>query len=476
MRLTTEQSEELHQAVLRAFPTPADLARVVRHKLGRNINEITPNGTLSDVVVSLITWLESRNLIDEFITGARADNPGNEELRQFEDRHCGTTSPTAEPRVVSGTVAFEDAFERETRRARRQIRNTIPGLNDPLPRSEIEWIEDQLRSSTPVLFTGDAGTGKSSVADSLAETAYRDGKAVLFIDARRTAYVLNEAQLQQHLGLTVSLVSAIEDVGRRRRCRLIIEQLDSSIGYEAARVLVDLAVDCCRAEGVETVVISRKREANEVALLQPLTRDGGFKEHTSYPLGAGDAQEVLKRLGISNPSAELVELGRNLLNLELIGRIKQQRPDFEFSQVTAELDLWEQYIETITERERVSNPQAARQVIAEARRLARLGLNREDRTFTLDYDANPRQGRLISWDMILPEEGRRYRFRHEKLQDYLYAMDAAERTLMPKDVAAEINPFRTANVIQWMDKIYRRPGYENTRRRFLREAFDVGNR
>jgi hypothetical protein len=472
MHLSGEQSEQLHKALLAAFPSNGELSRVVKHKLGENLEAITKGGSLSEDVLNLIKWLEARGLVIDFVSRARADNPGNEALKIFEEQHCPPSAPVIQASPATADASIKSAFERETRRARRQIRSKIPGLDDPLPRSETEWIEDQLRSYKPVLFTGDAGTGKSGVADSLAERASKDGKTVLFIDARRTAYVQNEAQLQQHLGLAMPLVSAIEEEGCRSRCRLIIEQLDSSIGFNSARVLVDLAIDCCRIKGVEIVVISRKREANEVALLQPLTREG-FKEHTSYPLGAGDVEQVLGRLDIKDPSPELIELGRNLLNLELIGRIKQQQRDYDFSQVTAEVDLWEQYIETITERELVSNPQAARQVISEAMRLAKLGLNREDRSFILDYDINSQQSRLISWEVILLEEGRRYRFRHEKLQDYLYARDAAERTLMPKDVAEEINPFRTANVIQWMDKIYRRSGNEKTRERFLKEVLDV---
>ena len=221
------------------------------------------------------------------------------------------------------------------------------------------------------------------------------------------------------------------------------------------------------------LVISRKREANEVALLQQL-RNEGFKEHTSYPLGFRDAELVLERLGIADCPPDLIELGRNLLNLELIARIKLDEPKYDFSQVIEEVDLWERYIESITESERVSsNPQAARQVIAEAMRLARLGLNRADRTFMLDYDITQQQGRLISGVVIVPDKERRYRFRHEKLQDYLYARDAFERTLTPIEVGTEIDQFRTATIIQWMDKLYKRSGSDHERRRFLEKGLYV---
>ena len=472
MQLTGEQYQELQRALTHAFPTHEDLAQVVRFKLDQNLNVITPSGDLNAVAYKLIEWLVAHNKVCMFITGARTVNPDNNELRLFDERYCGDAGGAAKQLSNSNNGGFEEAFKIETQHARRQIKKTIPGLENPLPRSEIEWLEEQLQNSVPVLFTGNAGTGKSGIADILAETAFKAEKGILFIDARRTAFIQNVTQLRDHLGLSVPLVSAIEDVAERRRCRVIIEQLDSSIGFEAARVLVDLAVVCCRIKGVEIIVVSRKREANEEALLQPLTSEG-FQEHTSYPLGPNDAERVLEQLGISSPSVDLVKLGCNLLNLELIGKVKQEKPDYDFSQAMSDVDLWEQYLETIVERDlMLRNPQAARQVIAEAMQLAKLGLNSEDRTFTLDYDMPLQQSRLISWDMILCEVGRKYRFRHEKLQDYLYARDAAERALMPKDVAGEINPFRTANVIRWMDKIYRRPGYEAIRGRFMREGLN----
>jgi len=471
MSLTGKQSEELHKAILVAFPSKGDLARIVKHKLGQNLEEIATDGNLSTVVFTLIVWLESRNLVENFVVGAREDNPGNEDLRIFADNYHSDLG-ISNPRFADSET-FEAAFERETRRARRQIKRTIPGLKTPVPRIEIEWLEEQLCNSIPVLFTGDAGTGKSAVADELADNADREGKAVLFIDSRRIAYVQNDAQLQQHLGVAVNPIKAIEDVVRRKRCRLIIEQLDNSIGSDASRVLVDLAIDCCRIDGIEIVVVSRKREANEVALLQQLSNEG-FKEHTSYPLGLRDAELVLERLGINNRPPELVELARNLLNLELIGRIKLDHPSYDFSQLTQEVELWERYIESITQSERVlAKPEAARQVIAEAMRLARLGLNRADRTFLLDYDISQQQGRLISAMIILPDRERRYRFRHEKLQDYLYARDAFERTLTPIEVGTEIDQFRTANIIQWMDKLYKRSGTHDARRRFLEQGLYV---
>ncbi|HEX7330407.1 MAG TPA: effector-associated domain EAD1-containing protein [Pyrinomonadaceae bacterium] len=141
MSLTGKQSEELHKAILVAFPSKGDLARIVKHKLGQNLEEIATDGNLSTVVFTLIVWLESRNLVENFVVGAREDNPGNEDLRIFADNYRSDLG-ISNPRFADSET-FEAAFERETRRARRQIKRTIPGLKTPVPRIEIEWLEEQ---------------------------------------------------------------------------------------------------------------------------------------------------------------------------------------------------------------------------------------------------------------------------------------------------------------------------------------------
>jgi len=106
-------------------------------------------------------------------------------------------------------------------------------------------------------------------------------------------------------------------------------------------------------------VISRKREAHEVRLLERLITTG-FAELTSYPLSEKRVAEVLDQLGIPQPSADLIALGRNLLNLELIGTIKQKQPDFDFFALMDEVDLWERYIQVLLEREEAAaSPESA---------------------------------------------------------------------------------------------------------------------
>jgi hypothetical protein len=233
-----------------------------------------------------------------------------------------------------------------------------------------------------------------------------------------------------------------------------------------------VARDCCEADGIEVVVISRNKEAHEVNALTDLINDG-FIELTSYALDEETVTWALGELGIDKPSAELIALGRNLLSLSLIGSIKQQRADYDFSTVMGEVDLWEQYVHVLVEREAVGpGIQGAERIAAEAARLAREGLNSADRSVLLSHPLTREQRRLISWEVLLRERGRSFRFRHDQLQDYLYAQDAAARAAMPSTVLDEIDAYRTRGVCQWIDKIYARDD-QQLHRLFLEELFDV---
>jgi len=161
-----------------------------------------------------------------------------------------------------------------------------------------------------------------------------------------------------------------------------------------------------------------------------------------------------------------------LLNLELIGRIGQEQPTFEFSALTDEVDLWERYIQVLLEREEVvSGFESAERIIAEAMELARAGLSSGGRTFLLGYPLSSSHRRLISWEMIVCD-GWVCRFRHEKLQDFLYAWHATQRNAMPAAVLNEIDVHTTRNVLVWMDRIYSRRS-PRLHSQFLREALDV---
>lgn len=87
MKLTGEQREQLHKALLSAFPTHDDLKMMVSFKLGKNLYHITGEGSLEKVVFELISWAETHGQLDELITQAHVANPGNPDLSEYVEKH-----------------------------------------------------------------------------------------------------------------------------------------------------------------------------------------------------------------------------------------------------------------------------------------------------------------------------------------------------------------------------------------------------
>lgn len=382
------------------------------------------------------------------------------------DEYLSTAPPGGDP---LNNIIMQ--FNSHTDRVLNNIDITIPGIAEPLDRNEVALIVDQLNQTRSVVFTGDAGTGKSGICKMLTQSARDKGLICLLIDARQLDHIQNAAQMQEHLGLQGSMYSAIKRIGRNKGCRFIIDQLDNITDLPSASYLTTLVIECSDLEGVEVIVISRKREGHEKTLIENLTKNN-FVEINCYPLTETETIQVFNQLGINNPTADLIRLGSNLLNLQLIGQIKQDNTPFDFSSLTDETLLWEKYLQIWQQRESLAHTsQSAELIIAEAVKLAKEGLNSKDRTFLLSYPGTPQQNRLVSGKIIIHMEGRAYRFYHEKLHDFLYAWDATERNLMPKDVFKEISEFRTRNVFLWMEKIYKQRGTEK-HLQFLRDTFN----
>lgn len=363
----------------------------------------------------------------------------------------------------------ETQFLHYTDQALSRINTVIPGIGS-IPRREVSLVEEQLKRGEPTILTGDAGTGKSGIAASLIESARSNDSTCLLLDARNVSNINSEADLRSFLDLEGPLHAAIKQAGRFKKCRVVIDQLDNVIGSATASVLVELAKTISQYEGVEVIVISRRRESHETRLLEGLT-NSGFVELMSQPLTPVESESILQQLGIAEAPAELIQMCCNLLNLSLIAKIKEQRLVASFSSITDEVNLWDQYVHAIIRAETtIYGEHAAHDLIAEAIRLSRLGLSNDGRTFTLDYPPNSAQNRLISWGIIIPD-GRVGRFYHEKLQDYLYAWDATERQLMPTGVLAEVDEIKSRNVFVWMNKIYSRKN-NKLYTRFLEELLN----
>ena len=65
--------------------------------------------------------------------------------------------------------------------------------------------------------------------------------------------------------------------------------------------------------------------------------------------------------------------------------------------------------------------------------------------------------RLIGRAVLVKSRGDRYRFRHQEIQDFLYAWDAALRTtMMPTEVLSEVPAEVAKGILRWMQLLYHR--------------------
>jgi hypothetical protein len=365
-------------------------------------------------------------------------------------QHVETTVTSSK---VDHQKKLETEFNYQTTVAQKNIRVEIVGLDGSVERSEVSFIEAQFRLGIPVMLNGDPGTGKTGVALFVSRDGAAAGKQVLYIDARRLQDVQNEADLRHFYSIDEPLSHAIQCFSSNG-FRLIIDQFDNAANRKVGNVLVELANECSELPGgVEVLVVSRSREGHESELVRRLT-DGKFVTITCRPLAEEESSALLNRLEIEQPTQELIELCRNLLNLDIVATIKKEQPTFEFSNILNEVLLWESYFEILVRRESESSTRTeAEQILDEAMALARFALQSGQQAFVIDQ-VTPKHRRLVSWGVIVNVEGNIHQFGHEILQDFLYARYAANRGIKPKQVLAEVGALKSRSILSWIARIY----------------------
>lgn len=358
---------------------------------------------------------------------------------------------------------INEKFSRITSRNLRKIQTKIPGLKESLVRNEAILIEGQLLKGQHVVLTGEAGTGKSGIAARIAQNAINTGKATLLIDARDISTSQTEKDVREYLDLT-----EIKQICEVMGCRIILDQLDNIAGLRSAKIVVELIQELVLGiDGLELMAVCRNKELHERDLLSGLLSNR-LAEVICNEITQDQVANVLKSIGVIDYSSEVLSFGKNLLNLELIGQIHGQQPDFDFSTLTDVVYLWDKYIDIWYVRE---GRDAGEEMFKYAANLSKLGLNHPDGIIEREMPAPPALQRLISWGIITFVDGRMFRFRHEKFQDYIYARDAADRLLLPQSILDEIPDYKSRNVFWWAESIYASRN-SSMRVKFFEEVFN----
>ncbi len=83
IKLSGPQQAELEKALVEAFPSKDELARMLRYRLSKNLEAIAMGDNLSIIVFKVIQDAQARGWTDALIARAREANPGNPELVAF---------------------------------------------------------------------------------------------------------------------------------------------------------------------------------------------------------------------------------------------------------------------------------------------------------------------------------------------------------------------------------------------------------
>ena len=75
------QIDELHKALLSAYPTEPGLKRMLRTELDVHLNQIAEGANHSDRVFTVIESLEAESRLSELLKAAQRGNPGNTKLQ-----------------------------------------------------------------------------------------------------------------------------------------------------------------------------------------------------------------------------------------------------------------------------------------------------------------------------------------------------------------------------------------------------------
>lgn len=329
----------------------------------------------------------------------------------------------------------------------------LPLLGRQIDRPEVALVTNVLTQRMGALIVGKAGSGKSGIASLTCLELLGKGISTLYLDARRVAHISSRAELGKYLGLTGSVLSAVQRLGRADGCAVIVDQLDSIGALPATRVLGEWLADIVEDHGVYAIGVCRDWDLDERVELSDL-RNERFVRVVSEPLTVDATSALLHQANISNPTVHLLELSRNLLNLAIVLDVVASDPKADFSSINNQLSLWDKYRKSIELREGTS-PAQGRATVAAAVDLARQALQARTRIFPLGLPPSPEEERLVSRGVLIADEGQRFRFRHEQVHDYFYAWDAAERrALMPKQVLTEVGEASARSILPTMIQIY----------------------
>ena len=313
-----------------------------------------------------------------------------------------------------------------------------------IPRLELDQIQSFWQSSNdPLVLHGEAGSGKSGIVLLLAQEMANKGNPVLFIKA--TDIPINQdpvTYIQNRMVLNVPLMESIAKLGKERSCVIIIDQLDSIAGTDLCKNFVSFLNALVALPNLKILAVSRTYELQHDADISSLN----FKNIESGKLTPEQGTLYLTQIGIPTPTQMLIEMSCNLLNLSLIAEVVKASNN-RILNFTNDVNLWERYYLTIQQRE---GEEIANYIL----KLAREITSRGEQTFSINFPKSEYRRKLLSRNILIDSPGRRFTFRHEKLQDFLCAYSLLPEKINLEQIITEFGQNISKGVLSWLQKLY----------------------
>ena len=328
-----------------------------------------------------------------------------------------------------------------------------------IDRPEINHILNDLENErNSIILHGEAGSGKSGIALEIGQKSVNNGNPILFI--RATDFPKNQdpiITLQNRLSIEIPLLEAISIIGKERNLFIIIDQLDSVAGTELGKYFVTFLKSIVGIPNIDILVVTRTYELNNDPDIQTLD----FNKIESGLLTKDEATGFLSRLGITDHSETLIEIASNLLNLSIISEIVSENST-SYCEIDSEVKLWKKYIESIKERE-------GDEVAIFIEDLARITITQGERDFQVRFPNSHVKRSVLSRGILLNTPGRRYKFRHEQIQDFLCAYSLLPENKDLNTILTEFNNKIPIQILSWLQKLYHEEKLHNEEYRLVNQ-------
>ncbi len=141
LTMNNEQKKKLREALISAFPSKADLERMLEDELEISLNTVADGSNYTDIVFNLIKCFDSQGRTQDLINASSRANPGNPKLQEF-IREIGLSNLNKGSESLSSSDSFQKLSSMKSSRQKLDLQGKIVDLQE-----EREACNSQYRSA-----------------------------------------------------------------------------------------------------------------------------------------------------------------------------------------------------------------------------------------------------------------------------------------------------------------------------------------